>query len=99
MFPETCKYTKFINTNGNGGTIQNGISTQKACQDRCNGKGLTNGLTCYGYDFNIVNKQCYIFTTKGYTKSADGSVPNVNHYVKDPTCGGSGTQASLNYLP
>ena len=88
MFAGTCEYKQFANTNGNGGNRQNGITTQSTCQDRCNGNGLATGVTCYAYDFDVANKQCYIFASSSYTKNAEGSAPNVRHNVKD--CTGQG---------
>ena len=87
-----------MNTNGQGGIEQSGVTSQAACQARCDGSGLQAGLTCYGYDINVASSRCYIFTTKQYVLSPSGSVPGVNHYTKQADCGGSGMMVVNSYV-
>ena len=82
-----CPYTFKLNTNGANGNFQQGVNSQLACQNRCNGNGLAAGLTCYAYDFNTLSNLCYIYTSNNYVRNSDGSAPGVNHYIKN--CGGT----------
>lgn len=66
--------------------MQIGLVLASDCRSRCNGKDLAIGTKCFAYDFDTLNKRCYIFKTKSYTRNTLGSVPNVDHYVKSPDC-------------
>ena len=54
--------------------------------DRCNGNGLTAGITCYAYDFDQVSNLCYIFLSKTYTMNEVGQSSGVTHYKKQASC-------------
>ena len=92
-----CPYKCEPDTSGVSGDLQSGVNSQLACQNRCNGNGLDEGLTCYAYDFIIVSNLCYIFTSYDYVTNGVGSTHGVNHCVKN--CGGtSGNLTLTSYL-
>ena len=86
-----CLYVTKLNTNGQDGLLQSGVTVTSACRDRCDGSGLQASVTCYGYDFNTQTKECYIFTNKNYQTNAVGTTTGVNHYKKTGSCLATGS--------
>ena len=77
----TNSFALFHNRNGRSGALQFGLSTQQQCNARCLGDGLQQGATCYGYDFDTLRNECFIFTSDSYqlrSQVANG----VDHYKR-----------------
>ena len=72
-------YETVSNTLYYDGVVQQGISTENGCRERC-----TGSRTCVGFDFNYNSNMCYLHTASTYIQANRAPFNGINTFRKLP---------------